>query len=348
MLKPFKKTAELTFDLLKEIGQNGQNSKTYVCRDHQLDAEIVTKQIAKKTLNSPSEFFAESQALYASSHPNIVQIHYACYDNDNVYIAMPYYQRGSLKELMAQRHLTVREIITFAVQCLSGLHNIHSKGLIHFDIKPDNILLSSRGEAMLSDFGQAKQTNYNGVAVQDRLYGKMIPPEALTTVHLTRIFDIYQIGLTLYRMCNGNAEFYRQFSIYGPPATFDRPKFQLDLRNGNFPNRTKFLAHIPVTLQNVIKKCLKTDPADRYQSAIEVSNALAGIDGKILDWQHSEPNGTKVWTKNENGTYYSLTVNANGSSHFTKSKNGGADRRILEGCVASLTDKDIRKLLTEH
>lgn len=348
MLKPFKKTAELTFDLVKEIGQNGKNSKTYVSRDHQLDAEIVTKQIAKNTLYSPKEYFEESQALYASTHPNVVQIHYACYDNDNVYIAMPYYQSGSLKELMAQRRLTVREIVTFAVQCLSGLHNIHSKGLIHFDIKPDNILLSSRREAMLSDFGQAKQTNYSGVAVQDRLYGKMIPPEALNTDQLTRVFDIYQIGLTLYRMCNGNDDFNQQFSIYGPPATFDRKKFQYDLRNGNFPNRNMYVPHIPVKLQSVINKCLKIDPSDRYQSAIDVSNALAGIDGEILDWQLSEPNGTKVWTKKENGRYYSLTVKADGSSHFTKSINGCADRRILAGCVASLTDGDIRKLLTEH
>ena len=65
---------------------------------------------------------------------------------------------------------------------------------------------------MLSDFGQAKQTNYSGVAVQDRLCGKMIPPEALDTDQLTRTFDIYQISLTLYRMCNGNDKFYRQFS----------------------------------------------------------------------------------------------------------------------------------------
>lgn len=64
MLKPYQK-AELAFDIVREIGQDGQNSRTYVTRDHQLDAEIVTKQILKAKLNSPAEFFAESQALYS-------------------------------------------------------------------------------------------------------------------------------------------------------------------------------------------------------------------------------------------------------------------------------------------
>ena len=62
MLKPYQK-AELTFDILKEIGQDGRNSRTYVTRDHQLNAEIVTKQIQKNSLNSTDEFFAESQLI---------------------------------------------------------------------------------------------------------------------------------------------------------------------------------------------------------------------------------------------------------------------------------------------
>jgi serine/threonine protein kinase len=81
MLKPYQK-AELEFDILKEIGQDGKNSKTYITFDHQLDAQIVTKQILKSKLNSPAEFFAESQSLYASAHPNVVQVHYACFDTD--------------------------------------------------------------------------------------------------------------------------------------------------------------------------------------------------------------------------------------------------------------------------
>src|SRR6266567_4599084 len=172
MYKPYSK-AEITFDLIKEIGTDGKNSHTYVARDHQLDAEIVIKQIAKSTLASAKSFFDESKALYASAHPNVVQIHYACEDVDYVYLAMPYYRRGSVKGLITNQHMTVREIIAAVCQILSGLHNIHSKGLIHFDVKPDNVLLSDRGDALLSDFGLAKPMDLTGTAIQDRFYTRM-------------------------------------------------------------------------------------------------------------------------------------------------------------------------------
>jgi serine/threonine protein kinase len=174
MFKPYNK-AEVTFDLVREIGTDGQNSRTFVAADHQLNAEIVIKQIAKATLASPTNFFDESKALYASAHPNVVQIHYACEDADSIYLAMPYYRRGSVKGLITNKHMTVREIVTVGCQMLSGLHNIHSKGLIHFDVKPDNVLLSDRGEALLSDFGLAKQMDLAGLAAQDRFYFKTIP-----------------------------------------------------------------------------------------------------------------------------------------------------------------------------
>lgn len=153
MFKPYN-TAQIVFDLDTEIGQNGRNSQTYTARDHQLDAEIVIKKIEKGKLNSPVEFFDESKALYASSHPNVVPVHYACEDATHIYIAMPFYRNGSVNELITGKFMTVREIVKVGCQVLSGLHNIHSKGLIHFDVKPDNILLSDRGEALISDLGK--------------------------------------------------------------------------------------------------------------------------------------------------------------------------------------------------
>lgn len=343
MLKAFQR-AELEFDIINEIGQDGQNSQTFIAHDHQLNAEIVIKQLVKKKLASAPEFFAESKALYASAHPNVVQIHYACFDNDHVYIAMPYYKQGSVKTLMATRFLTVREIVTMATQTLSGLHNIHSKSLVHFDVKPDNILLSPRGEALISDFGQAKQMNFVGVAAQHRHYTKMVPPEATTTTDFDRSFDIYQVGLTLYRMANGNDEFNRQFAKYGTPIAFDRVAFAKDLCSGKFPDRKAFLPHIPGTLRTVIRTCLQVDPKDRYGSAIDVANAMASIDGECLDWCYAPQVATKSWTKNKNGTKYELTVNPDGSSVCAKSVNGAQARRVNDACKAKITDAELKKL----
>ncbi|MEY9780317.1 serine/threonine-protein kinase [Sinorhizobium fredii] len=347
MLKPYKK-AELAFDIIKEIGQDGRNSQTFVTRDHQLNAEIVTKQIQKKSLSSTDEFFAESQALYASAHPHVVQIHYACYDAEHVYVAMPYYRNGSVKDLITGKHMTVREIISLGSQILAGLHNIHSKNLVHFDVKPDNILLSPRREALVSDFGQAKQMNYSGIAAQDRHYGPMMPPEAMETDHFNRTFDIYQVGLTLYRMCNGNEHFRTQLASYGPPDAFDRALFRFDVRNGRFPDRKSFAAHVPSTLRNVIKKCLETKPEERYQSALDVANAMAGIDGACLDWRLADHADRKVWTKASEDSQYELTVNADGTSSCYKSVNGGKPRRVGDACKEKITDKDLRKIFTDY
>lgn len=348
MIRPYNK-AEVSFELRTEIGQEGRNSRTYLATDPQLDAEIVIKQVQKTKISSVDDFFSESKILYLSSHPNVVQIFYACQDGDHIYIAMPYYKNGSLSTLINSRFLTVREVVSFGCQIASGLHNIHSKKLLHFDIKPDNVLISDRGEALVSDFGLSKQINFSGVAQQDRLYYKMTPPEALAGYDFTISFDIYQLGLTLYRMCNGNSVFYQQFHAFGADqATFDSEAFRFALRNGRFPDRAYFLPHIPEKLRRIIKKCLEPDVANRYSSALEVANALADIDGKSLDWQFTLTQNEKVWKKQDGEREYTLTLAADGSSRAVKVVNDGNPTRITSYCKTDLSSRDLKKFFGEY
>lgn len=344
MLKPFR-TAKIDLKFLQEIGHNGQNSKTYIANDPQMNAEIVVKTIPKSSFSSVPTFFSEAQALHSSAHPHVAVIQYACYDDDNVYIAMPYYKNGSIKELITGKFITVRQCITLSTQILSALHNIHSKQLIHFDIKPDNILLSSRGEALLSDFGLAKHTNQLGVATPDKLYGRMIPPEAFSTKALDNRFDIYQFGLTLYRMCNGNDNFYAQLNRYSSNGVFDGASYQSDILSGKFPDRKYFLPNIPSTLQNVIKKCLKVNPAERYKSAIEVINALSNIEGPQLDWKLQTNNTEHTWIKIEDGVKYQITVDSNSSTIGTRTSTAGSVRKKSEWCKVGASNKDLYAML---
>ncbi len=344
MLRPYNR-AEITFDLNVEIGQEGRNSHTYVAFDHQLDAEIVIKQVQKADLISAPSFFEESKALYASTHPNVVQVYYACEDADAIYIAMPYYRRGSIKAMMNAQRLTIREIVALGCNFLSGLHNIHSKGLIHFDVKPDNVLRSERGEGLLSDFGLAKQMNYAGVALQDRHYNKMIPPEAMHSDQFDRTFDIYQVGLTLYRMCNGDEAFDAQYAAYGSGVDFDRGNFRFDVTNGRFPDRSAFSPHVPNRLRNIIKTCIEPAPGVRYQSAIDVSNALADVAGAVLDWRLVESHDRRVWTKNEGGTLFEFTALRAGPTECFKTVGGGQRRRYVAGCRPKMTEHQIKTFL---
>lgn len=336
---------EVVFELGDEIGSDGKNSQTFKARDVQLDANIVMKRMEKAKMSSPDRFFRESKLLYRSAHPNVCQIHYACHDKDYVYVAMPYYKNGSLKNWMAKEHLTVREIVVCGTQIASGLHNIHSKGLVHFDVKPDNILLSDRGEAILSDFGQAAQLNAFGKAMQPSLYSKGIAPEATTTNVYDGRFDIYQLGLTLYRMANGNEKFLEQFSKFMLLGTLDLPAFGQALSKGTFPDRDLFLPHIPTSLRTMIRTCLEVDPKKRYPTAIAASNALATIKEGLLDWRYRSEPAKAVWTRNGTGTSYEVTRHADGRTECYRIAESGQRRKDNKGFMPNVSDTQMRTLL---
>jgi eukaryotic-like serine/threonine-protein kinase len=349
VLKPYKR-AEMQFCEIREIGHDGNNSSVSVVHDYQLDAEIVIKKIKKSDISNPAEFFEESKKLYRSRHPNVVDIHYACEDNDFIYIAMPFYENGSIKNLINKRFLTVREIIKFSIEFLQGLHNIHSKKLIHFDVKPDNILLSKNNEAMISDFGQAKPVNLIGLAGQDRLYNKQRPPEAFSTDHFDLKYDIYQVGITLYRMCNGDKCFYDQFNLYTDSSGTinDRSKFKFDVVNERFPSRDIFLPHIPEKMKRIVKKCLSKDPDSRYKYCIDLLNDLASIDYS-LDWLYTKDDitATEIWISDKDEKIIKLTKTSNGYEAIKTIKSSGNNQRITKYCKSNLSNSELAQFFKE-
>lgn len=333
-------TTELNFETTKEIGQEGKNSQVFLAHDKQLDGEIVVKKIEKSKIVNPTEYYEEAKKLYASSHSNVVKVNYGCSDADHIYIAMPYYKNGSLKSLIATKNLTIREIIRYSIQFLSGLHHIHSKGLIHFDVKPDNILISDSDEAHLSDFGLTKAMNSFGFASPEQFYIKQLPPETFTSSDKTIHFDIYLAGLTIYRLLNGENQFHSQLSKY---KTED--EYVNAVKLGNFPNREDYLPHIPLKLQRVVNKAMNVNIVDRHQTVLELINELSDID-ENLDWRFNQTSTSHNWERDNGNHTYKVVVDLanpkNISILTTKVNNSTArEQRETAHCHNNLTTSNV-------
>lgn len=333
-------TTELNFETIREIGQEGKNSQVFLAHDKQLDGEIVVKKIEKSKIINSTEYYEEVKKLYASTHSNVVKVNYGCSDIDHVYIAMPFYKNGSLKSIIAIQNLTIREIIRYTIQFLSGLHHIHSKGLIHFDIKPDNILISDSNEALLSDFGLTKAMDTFGFATPEQIYDKQVPPETFTSSNKTIHFDIYLAGLTIYRLLNGESHFNEQLANFKT-----QHEYRNSISTGNFPNRGNYLSHIPLKLQKIVNKALSVNIIDRHKNVLELINELCNID-ENLDWRYKRNSTTDEWER-DNGTHtYKIQVDftnlKNISIITTKTNNSTARvKRELDNCHNNLSNSNV-------
>jgi serine/threonine protein kinase len=205
-------------------------------------------------------------------------------------------------------------------------------------------LLSDRFEALLSDFGLAKYVDEYGFTTPDGLYVKHAPPEVTHTRNFSTAFDIYQAGLTMYRMCLGSNAFNEQYDKYTVNGVLEEELFKQDLVQGVFPHRTSFPMHIPVKLQKVIIKCLEVNPDDRYDAVIDVVNAISLIDECFFDWQYSFANGTRTWSKTTSaGMLHGIEVDSNNSSQAFKLSSKGRRTTTASYTKDKITDRDLIK-----
>lgn len=287
--------SQLFFERKEMIGEEGLNSETYIAYDKQLNTDFVVKEIKKSTIEKEDEFFKEARMLYICDHPNICKIQWATQEKEKIFFSMPYYKKGSLTAKISNgNYLTNREIIKYSLDILSGLHFIHSRKLVHFDIKPSNILIDDSNKALITDFGLSKFLDKNLCTENDIFYTKHRPPEALGNCeNLTVQADIYQFGMTLYAMCNGKEHLLNQIN-----EIKSRENFHEKVLSSKFPDRKKYKPHIIPSLIKIINKCLEVDLEKRYNSVIEIMNDFSKI-GDFLDWNYSEE-GDMFFLKTKN------------------------------------------------
>ncbi len=290
--------------------------------DKQLGGVIAVKEIKKTDLPNRANFFDEARTMFGANCDHVAPIRCAFETKDLICLAMDYFDKGSLHELTSKGPLDLVSCIKLMQGILSGIGSIHAMGFIHFDIKPSNILISSRGEPMVADFGQTRVVGPGGVVMMPRMYPGGLPPEFFINGVGTTRSDIYQAGLTLYRMVNGDAFLKDQDPI--TDAEMARQTV-----SEKYPDRNRFMPHVPKSLRTVIRKALAVDPSDRFHTAADFVYALAGIQ-KPIDWQTKvSSNGEITWKGTPDGrAELELRLLADGKKWRTEAIKGTLGRKF--------------------
>lgn len=220
---------------------------------------------------------------------------------------------------------------------------------MHFDIKPNNIMISNRNEAMLSDFGLSQLVNEESRAAPEFGYHFHVPPEyfSLSTNDYNFTYDIYQAGLTIYRMCVGHDNFERERSAF---STIEQ--LRESIINGCYPLK-EYPPHIHKKLITIVNKCIHVDPNERYQSVLDVLNDLSAISDGVLDWrlQMTKPtNGTCEWQKKSGDAILSTVFDAeNSSTTGFRLYDDGRKRRATNLTISSgCTPTKLYRLLKDN
>ena len=252
------------------VGMGGM-ANVYRGTDTKTGNAIAVKVLKEEFLDNEElvrRFKNESKAISILSHPNIVKVYDVSVTDRLQYIVMEYVDGITLKEYLKQRGgaLTWKETVHFATQVLSALQHAHSKGIIHRDVKPQNIMLLADGSIKMMDFGIARFSRAQSQTVSDKAIGSVhyISPEQAKGDKTDARTDIYSVGVMLYEMLSGKLPFDGDGAVsiaIMQISDKDKPLAQVA------PN-------VPEALCQITEKAMEKDPANRYQSAQEMLEAI--------------------------------------------------------------------------
>lgn len=264
------------YEIVGRIGSGGM-ADVYKSKDHKLNRFVAVKVMKAEFKNDStfiSKFKREAQAAAGLANPNIVNVFDVGDDNGVYYIVMELVEGITLKEYIAKKgKLSVREATSIAIQVCMGLAAAHAQGIVHRDVKPQNIIISTDGKVKVTDFGIARAASSNTISANAMGSVHYSSPEQVRGGYSDAKSDIYSVGITLYEMVTGHVPFDGETTV----------EIAIKHLQDEMEPPSKYTPDLPYSLEQIIYKCTQKSVDRRYSS---MNDVIADLKRSLI-----EPNG---------------------------------------------------------
>jgi eukaryotic-like serine/threonine-protein kinase len=295
------------YKILSKLGEGGMGV-VYKAHDTKLDRMVALKFLPHYVTSDPTEkerFYHEARAASALLHTNVAVVFEINEHDDQMYIAMEYVEGQTLKELIEGEPLAIKKVLEIAIQACDGLAAAHEKGIVHRDIKSENIMVTAKGQPKITDFGLAKVKGATKLTKAGATLGTAayMSPEQARGEEVDHRSDIFSFGVVLYEMLTGRLPFkgdHHSALLYSIINEEPQPI-------------ARFNNKVTLGIENIVAKALEKDREDRYQHADEMLAALRR-ERKKLDYvktgQLSTPAAVELRRLGRRGLWYGLAASA--------------------------------------
>ena len=247
------------YEIVSKIGTGGM-SDVYKAKDHTLGRFVAIKVLKpefSEDVNFVTKFRTEAQSAAGLEHPNIVNIYDVGSENGMHYIVMEYVEGITLKTYIEKKgQLSFKEAVSIAIQVGRGIEAAHHKNIIHRDIKPQNIIISTEGKVKVTDFGIARAATSNTISADVMGSVHYASPEQARNGFVDGKSDIYSLGIVMYEMVTGRVPFDGDTTV---AVAIQHLQEEIVAPSAYAPN-------LPISMEKIILKCTQKNPDRRYES----------------------------------------------------------------------------------
>lgn len=321
----------------------GVGGMAYVYKAYDnIEKRWVAIKILKEELAGNSDFLRrfrnESKAIAVLSHPNIVKVYDVSFGDRIQYIVMEYIDGITLKQYIEQQgEIKWREALYFTVQILRALQHAHEKGIIHRDIKPQNIMLLEDGTIKVTDFGIARFSQAETQTMTDKAIGSVhyIAPEQARGGYINDKADIYSVGVMLYEMLTGQLPFVADNAVSVAIMQMQAEPTP--------PSRIN--PSIPKGLEEITMHAMEKNPAQRFPSAADMLEDVERFRrnpeivfhyGEQVDRAYAGTSADIYGNVQQNAAPQKYNDNYEYEEEYVHSKNGARASNIIKGIVAAV------------